>query len=150
PAATRRVRTAATAAGDIPPNQTLYCNNLNDRMQRKDIQACLHDFFSPYGSILEIMAHGAKMRGQAFIVFADLPAATAALRAAQGQLFLGKPLRLQYAKTKSDAVLKHHGQYKPRKPGVARVRPAAGGAVAESRVADLYVCKVELQVKVWT
>lgn len=133
PGAARRVRTAPTAAGDIPPNQTLYCNNLNDRLQRKDIQACLYDFFSPFGCILEIIAHGAKMRGQAFVVFADLPAATAALRAAQGQLFLGKPLRVQYAKTKSDAVLKYYGQYKPHKPGVPRTRAAAGAAAAESK-----------------
>ncbi|PFH31889.1 small nuclear ribonucleoprotein [Besnoitia besnoiti] len=126
----RRVAGAATAAGDVPPNQTLYCNNLNDKLHKQDLQACLYEFFSAYGLILEVVVRGTNMRGQAFVVFADITSATAALRAAQGKDFLGKPLRLQYAKTKSDAVLKMNDQYKPRRPDVPRSKVDAGGMAA--------------------
>lgn len=46
------------------------------------------------------------MRGQAFLVFADLAAATAAMRACEGMIFYDKPLRIDYAKTKSHATLR--------------------------------------------
>ncbi|EPR57868.1 small nuclear ribonucleoprotein [Toxoplasma gondii TgCatPRC2] len=126
----RRVVTAPTAAGDVPPNQTLYCNNLNDKLHKQDLQACLYEFFSAYGLVLEVVVRGTNMRGQAFVVFADLGSATAALRAAQGKDFLGKPLRLQYAKTKSDAILKLNDQFKPRKPNAPRNKVDAGAGSA--------------------
>ncbi|CBZ49912.1 hypothetical protein NCLIV_003960 [Neospora caninum Liverpool] len=132
----RRAPTAPTAAGDVPPNQTLYCNNLNDKLHKQDLQACLYEFFSAYGLVLEVVVRGTNMRGQAFVVFADLSSATAALRAAQGKDFLGKPLRVQYAKTKSDAVLKLNDQYKPRKPNVPRTKVDAGAGAAATKAKD--------------
>lgn len=51
-------------------------------------------------------------RGQAFIAFSDIVAATTALRGLQGFNFYGKSLEIQYAKTKSHAIAKLDGTYK--------------------------------------
>ena len=45
-----------------------------------------------------------RLRGQAWVVFADITAATNALRMMQGFPFYEKPLKIAYAKTKSDVV----------------------------------------------
>ncbi|KAI9144987.1 hypothetical protein BKA69DRAFT_1052406 [Paraphysoderma sedebokerense] len=88
-----------------PPNQTIYVNNLNDKIQKDVLKKSLYCFFSPYGRIADIVAlKTMKMRGQAFIVFEDIPSATAALRDCQGKLIFDKPMQIGYAKTRSFAV----------------------------------------------
>ncbi|KAL8450288.1 hypothetical protein Emag_003311 [Eimeria magna] len=119
-----RTANPANAVADVVPNPTLYCKNLNDRVQLSDLVACLYECFSAYGLVLDVVA-GRKIRGQAFVVFSELSSATAALRGLQGKEFLGKPLHLSYAKTKSDAYLKHIDQYKPRKPHAPRTAVVA-------------------------
>ncbi|EMR67458.1 putative u2 small nuclear ribonucleoprotein b protein [Eutypa lata UCREL1] len=52
------------------------------------------------------------MRGQAHVVFRDVQAATQAMRALEGFEFLGRELRIQYAKSKSDMIAKLDGTYK--------------------------------------
>ena len=52
-----------------------------------------------------------KMRGQAFIVFRDITAATQAVRQMQGFPFYEKPMMIAYANSKSDAVAKLDGSY---------------------------------------
>ena len=75
------------------PSQTLYIKNLNDRVNKDELKSQLYALFLPYGQILDVIAlKTAKMRGQAFVVFADLVAATTALRAWHGQAFYDKPL----------------------------------------------------------
>ncbi|KAJ3211705.1 hypothetical protein HDU67_004343 [Dinochytrium kinnereticum] len=54
-------------------------------------------------------------RGQAFVVFDDVAEATAALRALQGFPFFGKALRVEYAKSKSKAVMVREGRIIPPK-----------------------------------
>jgi RNA recognition motif-containing protein len=41
-----------------------------------------------------------KLRGQAWVVFADVASATSAMRTMQGFPFYDKPMKLAYAKTK--------------------------------------------------
>lgn len=55
--------------------------------------------FSTYGSVLDVVAlKTMKMRGQAHIVFRDVQSATQAMRALEGQTFLGRQLvGLQHA-----------------------------------------------------
>lgn len=118
-AAPRPAPAPAGGVADVVPNPTIYCSNLNDRLQLSDLVACLYECCSAFGLVLDVVA-GKKIRGQAFVVFSELSSATAALRALQGKEFLGKPLRISYAKTKSDAYLKHIDQYKPRKPHAPR------------------------------
>ncbi|CAJ0833291.1 18980_t:CDS:2, partial [Entrophospora sp. SA101] len=55
------------------------------------------------------------MRGQAFIVFREIQSATAAMRGLNGFNFYDKPMHIEYAKGKSDAVAKLDGTWK--KPG---------------------------------
>ena len=75
------------------PNTTLYIKNLNDSINKEELRAQLYALFLPYGTILDVVAlKTAKMRGQAFVVFADLAAATTAMRSWDGESFYDKPM----------------------------------------------------------
>ena len=77
-----------------------------------ELKKSLYGLFSQCGPILEIVAMKTpKMRGQAFIVFKDANSAGTAIRALQGFLFYDKPIRIAYAKSKSDAVAMLDGTY---------------------------------------
>ncbi|KAI0082467.1 RNA-binding domain-containing protein [Panus rudis PR-1116 ss-1] len=89
------------------PNETLYINNLNDKINKEELRIQLYALFTTYGRVLDVVAlKGPKMRGQAFLVFSDLAGATAALRGCEGFMFYDKPMHIQYAKTRSYATLK--------------------------------------------
>ncbi|KAK2023430.1 RNA recognition domain-containing protein [Colletotrichum zoysiae] len=98
----------------IPPNQTLYVTNLpSNKIQKQDLRTELYLLFSTYGPVLDIVAMKTmKMRGQAHITFRDVQTATQAMRSLEGFEFLGRPLTIQYAKSKSDFVAKLDGTYK--------------------------------------
>jgi len=101
--------------GDIPPNQTLYVNNLNEKIKVPELRCCLTELFGTYGEVIDITASGTlKKKGQAFVVFKDISCATNGMRALQGFVFLDKPLRISYAKSKSDIVSQEDGTFKPR------------------------------------
>merc|ERR1719498_674589 len=101
--------------GEVPPNQTLYVNNINEKVKIDELKLCLHMLFCPYGEVLDIVAEKAlRKKGQAFIVFRELPSATNALRALNGFNFFDKKIRIQYAKTKADVIALEDGTYKPR------------------------------------
>ncbi|KAI1634364.1 hypothetical protein F4809DRAFT_643586 [Biscogniauxia mediterranea] len=127
----------------IPPNQTLYVTNLpSAKINKADLKTALYMLFSTYGPVLDVVAlKTMKMRGQAHIVFRDTQAATQAMRSLDGFQFLGKDLKIQYAKSKSDTIAKLDGTYKL--PGSAPVNvemtetqqsifnaPAPGSSVA--------------------
>eukprot|EP01126_Amoeba_proteus_P016290 TRINITY_DN1751_c0_g1_i4.p1 TRINITY_DN1751_c0_g1~~TRINITY_DN1751_c0_g1_i4.p1 ORF type:complete len:197 (+),score=35.88 TRINITY_DN1751_c0_g1_i4:127-717(+) len=68
--------------------------------------------FSAYGPILDLVAMKTqKLKGQAFIVFADLSAAQNAKRDLNGRIVFGKDMQIQYAKKKSKVVSKMDGTY---------------------------------------
>ncbi|XP_077102166.1 U2 small nuclear ribonucleoprotein B'' [Siphateles boraxobius] len=97
---------------DIRPNHTIYINNVNDKIKKEELKRSLYALFSQFGQIMDIVAlKTAKMRGQAFVIFKELSAATNALRQLQGFPFYNKPMRIQYAKTDSDLVSKMRGTY---------------------------------------
>ncbi|KAJ0168489.1 U2 small nuclear ribonucleoprotein B'' [Colletotrichum tanaceti] len=98
----------------ISPNQTLYITNLlSNKIQKQDLRTELYLLFSTYGPVLDIVAlKTMKMRGQAHITFRDVQTATQAMRSLEGFEFLGRPLTIQYAKSKSDFVAKLDGTYK--------------------------------------
>lgn len=54
------------------------------------------------------------LRGQAWVIFDDVQAATAALQAEQGFSFFGKDLQLSYANEASDRISKRNGTYVPK------------------------------------
>lgn len=79
------------------PNTTLYVNNLNDKINKLELKSQLYALFATYGKLIDIVASkNSKMRGQAFLVFTDLPGATAAMRACEGMVFYDKPLVKPY------------------------------------------------------
>ncbi|TRM68055.1 hypothetical protein BD626DRAFT_480655 [Schizophyllum amplum] len=89
------------------PNTTLYLNNLNDKVNKDELRGQIYALFTTYGRIIDIVVSKApRLRGQAFLVFADLASATTALRACQGMVIYDKPMRIDYAKTKSYATSK--------------------------------------------
>ncbi|KAK4085338.1 uncharacterized protein Triagg1_328 [Trichoderma aggressivum f. europaeum] len=98
----------------IPPNQTLYVTNLpSAKIQKPDLRTALYTLFSTFGPVLDIVAlKTMEMRGQAHIVFRDIQAATQAMRSLDGQTFLGRPMKIQYAKSKSHFVAKLDGTFK--------------------------------------
>jgi len=101
--------------GDIPPNQTLYVNNLNEKIKVPELKCCLTELFGTYGEVIDIVAFGTlKKKGQAFVVYRDISCATNAMRALQGFVFLDKPIRVAYSKSKSDIVSQEDGTFKPR------------------------------------
>jgi len=111
--------------GDIPPNQTLYINNLNEKIKVAELKCCLLELLSTYGEVIDIIAFGSiKKKGQAFAVFRDISCATNALRALQGFVFLDKPMRINYSKSKSDVVAHEDGSFKPRAKAGQKVEEA--------------------------
>lgn len=58
-----------------------------------ELKKCLYAIFSQFGKILDIVVmRNVRLRGQAWVVFEDISAATAALRGLQGFPFFEKPM----------------------------------------------------------
>lgn len=115
------------------------CVESAPRLSPAELKRSLYALFSQFGQIVEIVAMKTmKMRGQAFVVFKELAAATNALRQLQGFPFYNKPMvkssrwslrsvnrlqqllltsvclffqRIQYAKTDSEVIAKVKGTY---------------------------------------
>ncbi|KAG6890260.1 hypothetical protein C0992_002526 [Termitomyces sp. T32_za158] len=95
------------ASSSNQPNNTLYLNNLNDKVNKEELKIQLYALFTTYGKIIDIVASKSQaMRGQAFLVFNDLAGATSAMRACEGMMFYEKPIHIDYAKTKSYVTLR--------------------------------------------
>lgn len=102
--------------GDIPPNQTVYIKNLNEKVKKEELKRALYALFSQYGRIMDVVAlKTPKLRGQAWVVFMEVTAASNAVRQMQNFPFYDKPMRIQYAKTKSDCIAKEDGSYDKKK-----------------------------------
>lgn len=104
---------------DIRPNNTIYVNNLNEKVKKDELKKSLYAIFSQFGQIMDIVAlKTLKMRGQAFVIFKEINSATNALRSMQGFPFYDKPMRIQYSKSDSDLVAKLKGTFveRPKKP----------------------------------
>ncbi|XP_058738858.1 U1 small nuclear ribonucleoprotein A [Vicia villosa] len=100
---------------ETPQNMTIYINNLNEKIKIEELKKSLHAVFSQFGKILEVLAFKLlKHKGQAWVVFEDVTSASNALRQMQGFPFYDKPMRIQYARTKSDIIAKADGTFVPR------------------------------------
>eukprot|EP00929_Paragymnodinium_shiwhaense_P001492 TRINITY_DN101715_c0_g1_i1.p2 TRINITY_DN101715_c0_g1~~TRINITY_DN101715_c0_g1_i1.p2 ORF type:complete len:274 (-),score=70.31 TRINITY_DN101715_c0_g1_i1:89-910(-) len=131
---------------NLPPNQTVYVNNLNDKINVETLKKSLREVFAAFGGIIDIIAmKSLKRRGQAWIIFKEQSSATNALKSLQGFPFYNKPMRISYARTKSDAVAKGDGTYVERpnkvvkredlrkgKSTTAAAKPAAPNPVVHS------------------
>ncbi|XP_004521007.1 U1 small nuclear ribonucleoprotein A [Ceratitis capitata] len=109
---------------DVRPNQTIYINNLNEKIKKDELKKSLYAIFSQFGQILDIVAlKTLKMRGQAFVIFKEIGSASNALRTMQGFPFYDKPMRIAYSKTDSDIVAKIKGTFKERPKKVKPPKP---------------------------
>lgn len=87
------------------PNETLYVRGLNERARIKDLKKDLHDLFSPFGQIHDIIAKKSlHMKGQAFIIFSDIISAERALSSLQGHILYKKPMDIRFARFKSNII----------------------------------------------
>jgi len=100
----------------VPANNTLYVNNLCEKLKRDEMVKALKHVFGQFGKILDVVVYNKikAAKGQAFIVFDEIESATKALQEMNNFLFYHKPLRVSYAKSKSDAIAKRDGSFKPR------------------------------------
>eukprot|EP00041_Stephanoeca_diplocostata_P012767 m.214744 g.214744 ORF g.214744 m.214744 type:complete len:339 (+) comp19077_c0_seq2:126-1142(+) len=97
------------------PNNTLYIQNLDEKIKEKDLKTKLKAIFKQFGNILQIVAMKSySRRGQAFVVFDSVQAATKALEMQSYPLTPEKPMRINYAKTKSDIIARKDNTYTPR------------------------------------
>lgn len=119
---------------EFAPNKTIYINNLNEKVKKEELRKSLYAMFSQFGTVLDVVAlKTLRMRGQAFIVFKDLAAATAARRSMQNFPFYDKPMKIQFSKTKSDVISKIDGTYQPRNKADKKPNPVA---IAQKRKAE--------------
>lgn len=96
---------------DIPPNRTVYVNNLYEKLKKEELKKALYAIFSQFGKILDVVCMSTyRLRGQAWIVFADITAATNALNSMEGFPFFGKPMHMKYARSESDASVRASGR----------------------------------------
>lgn len=94
----------------LPPNQTLYVNNLNESIKLDELKLNLFHLFSQFGDVIEINSRKSKkMKGQAFIVFKDITSATNAKVSLNNTLFLGETLHIAFARNVNDTLLKLTG-----------------------------------------
>lgn len=121
------------------PNQTVYVSNLDESITKQELRRTLYNLYSQYGAIVDVVAlKTTKMRGQAFIVFRDLSAATNALRNTNGFNLFGRPVRISYAKDKSHAIMKEDGTF-----GKHKGQVRSGGNTDERAGNQAKVRKVE-------
>merc|ERR1719188_2694739 len=76
-----------------------------------------------------------KRRGQAWIIFKQSSSATNALKSLQGFPFYNKPMRINYARSKSDAVAKSDGTYVERPKKIVKREDLRKGKTATTSAA---------------
>lgn len=86
---------------------TLYVNNLNEKVSVNRLKSVLALLFGRYGKVIQVTAHkNLKLKGQAFISYADPASSEKAIRKLQGQPVFKKPIRISRARTSSDGFHK--------------------------------------------
>lgn len=105
-------------------SETLYIQNLNEKIKIPILKASLRSLFKAYGEVLDVVAHAnLRMRGQAFVSFENAEIAKKALKEVRGFPLYSKPMvsnmicpatilslsvlqQISFARTRSDAVVK--------------------------------------------
>ncbi|KAG1730699.1 uncharacterized protein EDB91DRAFT_1156646 [Suillus paluster] len=93
--------------GEEHISETLYIQNLNEKVKIDVLKASLRGLFKSYGEVLDVVAHSnLRMRGQAFVSFASPEIAKKAMKEVRGFPLYSKPMQISFARTRSDAVVK--------------------------------------------
>ena len=112
---------------------TLYINNLNEKIKIPVLKEELERLCAGFGAVLAVVARDTlRTRGQAFVVFEEESAAARAKAALGGQDFHGKPLRVAFARTKSDPIAQRDGTLDERRARRALLRERR---IAEEKIA---------------
>lgn len=99
-----------TEHSSLETEDTLYINNINDKVSLNKLKPVLSKLFGRYGEVIQITAHrNLKMKGQAFVTYSDRKGSERALRKLQGRPVFKKPIRISYARSSSDEYLKVKG-----------------------------------------
>ncbi|CAI5449404.1 unnamed protein product [Caenorhabditis angaria] len=102
---------------EYPPNNTLYINNLSEKVKKNELRDSLIAVFKQFGEIKSVMCFRTlRMRGQAHVIFTKLESARSAKDALNGFPFYEKPMRIQFAREDSDTIAKEKGTYIKREP----------------------------------
>lgn len=128
---------------NYPANPSLYLSNIDWSIKKQLLKRSLLALFSRHGKVLEVIClrgdapgSGGKrpLRGQAWVIYESLSAATAALQAERGFLFFGRPLMVNYAKEVSDRIAKRDGSYgaKTKEKRAAKRKMGDGGEEGEA------------------
>lgn len=89
------------------PVTTVYAHNLEERIKSPELVEALTEIFSEYGTIIDLVAKtNLKAKGQAFIVFDNADSAAKAIEEVQGFELFGKAMKLEFARTRSDATVR--------------------------------------------
>ncbi|CAA6675700.1 unnamed protein product [Spirodela intermedia] len=103
----------------LPPCQKVYVASISLCQDTPSEEHCsckrsLYGLFLQYGRILDVVALKIeKLRGQAWVVFSELTAASTAVRQMQNFPFYDKLMRIQYTKMKSDCIAREEGTNNP-------------------------------------
>ena len=74
-------------------SETLYIQNLNEKIKIDVLKTSLRGLFKSYGEVLDVVAHdNLRMRGQAFVSFADPETAKKAMKEVKGFPLYSKPM----------------------------------------------------------
>jgi U2 small nuclear ribonucleoprotein B'' len=93
----------------------VYVHNLNEKVRKEELKKSLYHVFSPHGKIMEIHAQKLyKLRGQAWIIYENEQSAIKAVQSMANYSFYGKPMRVNFARVKSDIISKKDGTFVPR------------------------------------
>lgn len=85
------------------PMETLYIRNLNEKVSVNTLRRLLESIFAKFGDVLQITANkNIKMKGQAFVTFANKLQSAEAMEKLQLYELFQKPIEISYAKTNSD------------------------------------------------
>ncbi|KAF5308985.1 hypothetical protein D9611_014851 [Ephemerocybe angulata] len=86
--------------------ETLYIQNLNEKIKPDVMKASLRGLFKTYGEVLDVVAHkNLRMRGQAFVSFENPDVAKKAMKEVQRFPLYSKPMQISFARSRSDAVV---------------------------------------------
>jgi U2 small nuclear ribonucleoprotein B'' len=128
--------------------ETLYVAGLDTSLAKAQLREALFLRFSRYGQVVDVvcMKRQRRLRGQAWVVFRSTSDAARALAGAQGKMMLGRRMRLDFAKVKSNATAVRDGTWLP--AGARREGCGADGKPPRS-VADLVPLMPRAQTAFW-
>lgn len=116
-------------------SNTIFVGNLPLKSKKSAVRDALKTSFSPYGNIQEVITNKSwRNRGQAWIVYDDVNQATAAMGKMQGSKVMERPVRIEYARSKSDVTAKLEGTFNPE---IAIIRKRNLELKLEKKVVDL-------------